>query len=241
MDKNKNKKTVFSPLREEIDQGISNSRDPENSNLPALAARITTMYSPWYTRTCPECKHKFREGDRVRLCPNCERAYHDDDQYHLHCWQQHFSGPEKACTKGGVDRFTRQMEPGCDFNWQGHFPDELKNAAGENEITASRIPEVTSDFLKGVQTIWKPFGDEKVIEVAEDDYIVGHNCPWCRFKIRAGDRVVKCPCGNCETYFHNDLYRHLECWNEWNCIEGKHYCPTTGERYKTQFTLKNES
>src|SRR5262245_62056160 len=48
-------------LRQEIEGGIAASRDPVNASLPELAARLTTIYSPWYTRTCPECKDKFRE------------------------------------------------------------------------------------------------------------------------------------------------------------------------------------
>lgn len=79
-------------LRQEMEARIVASRDPENAGLPGLVSRTTTIYSPWYTRTCPECRHKFRENDRVRLCLACGQAYHDDDQYNLYCRQTHFGG-----------------------------------------------------------------------------------------------------------------------------------------------------
>lgn len=58
--------------------------------------------------------------------------------------------------------------------------------------------------------------------------MIGHKCPWCRFHIRIGDCVVQCPCGNCNTWFHDDLYRHLTCWNAWHGPQGNKYCPVTG-------------
>ena len=71
---------------------------------------------------------------------------------------------------------------------------------------------------------------ETTLEVKQGDPIVGRKCPWCRFMIRAGDRVVKCPCGKCSAYFHNDIFRHLTCWNDWNDSKGNDYCPITGAR-----------
>ena len=65
-------------LRNAFTTGFAAARDPLNADLPPLAARVTTIYSPWYTRTCPECCHKFREADRVRRCPSCGQVYHDD-------------------------------------------------------------------------------------------------------------------------------------------------------------------
>lgn len=219
-----------SRLREEVQVGIQASRDPKNAGLPDLYPRQTTMYSPWYTRTCPECKHRFREGDRVRICPKCGRAYHDDDQYQLHCWQDHFADGN-VCRERGIDPITDQPREGCDYTWSGTFPDE-----GQDEQTpspaspAQRIPHVTEQFLSGLEIFWTPFGEENVLEVPQGSPIVGHECPWCRFQIRAGDRVVKCPCGKCNTYFHNDIFRHLACWNEWNGSDGNDYCPTTSAK-----------
>jgi hypothetical protein len=42
--------------------------------------------------------------------------------------------------------------------------------------------------------------------------------------------VVRCPCGQCDTYFHDDVFRHLTCWDEWNGSRGHDYCPTTGAK-----------
>jgi hypothetical protein len=216
-------------LYEEIKAGIAASRDPTNAGLPDPTTRkTTTIYSHWYTRTCPECKHKFREGDRVRLCPQCEQAYHDDDQYHLYCWQKHFAN-DSVCRKERYDPIAEVKRKGCDYRWSGTFPDESEDV-GEEALPARRVAEVTGQFLHGLENVWSPFGEEAVFEVEAGSPIVGHNCPWCRFQIRAGDRVVKCPCGKCDTYFHDDIFRHLTCWDDWNGSRGNDYCPTTGAR-----------
>lgn len=215
-------------IRVEIDAGISESRDPQNAGLPDLYRRTTTMYSPWYTRACPECKHNFREGDRVLLCPRCGQAYHDDDRYNLHCWQEHFADG-KVCKKDRYDHIAERQLKGCDYVWSGKLPEEEK-AGGDETQPTRRIARVTSQFLQGLERLWKPFGEETVKEIEEGSPIVGHKCPWCRFQIRAGDRVVKCPCGDCETYFHDDIFRHLTCWDDWNGSQGNNYCPTTGAR-----------
>jgi len=215
-------------LREEIDAGRAASRDPDNAELPDLYARQTTIYSPWYTRTCPECKHKFREGDHARLCPVCGQAYHDDDQYELACWQDHFADGS-VCRESRTDPISGVYRQGCDYRWSGIFPDESKDAEAESQ-PARRVFEVTTQFLRGLENVWSSFGEEAVFEVEAGTPIVGRKCPWCRFQIRAGDRVVKCPCGDCDTYFHDDIFRHLTCWNEWNGSQGNDYCPTTGAK-----------
>ncbi len=216
----------------EIDLGMASSRDPVNAFLPDLYARTTTIYSPWYTRTCPVCRHKFREGDRVRLCPGhqgkpCSQAYHDDSQYNLHCWHTHFTDGN-VCKASGYDRFAERHIEGCRFTWSGEFPDQ--GQTGAQAAPPSRNPILVRQFEAGLESVWQAFGEHDVILAQPGDFFIGHNCPWCRFQVRAGDHVVKCPCGRCETYFHDDIYRHLECWNEWNGSQGLFFCPTTGSR-----------
>ena len=219
-----------SQLREQIRAGRLASRDPINAGLPDLYLRQTTIYSPWYTRTCPECKHKFREGDMVRLCPKCGRAYHDDGQYQLHCWEAHFAD-DGVCRVGGTDPITGLERESCDYTWSGIFPEAGQDGAPSTPgRPAQRIASVTKQFLRGLEALWTPFGEEDVFEVPPESRIVGHKCPWCRFQIRAGDRVVRCPCGQCDTYFHDDVFRHLTCWDEWNGSRGHDYCPTTGAK-----------
>jgi hypothetical protein len=223
-----------SRLRDEIEAGLAASEDPKNAGLPDLYLRQTTMYSLWYTRTCPECKHKFREGDMVRICPRCGRVYHDDDQHQLHCWQEHFAAGG-ACQEVGIDPITDQPRVTCDYTWPGDFPDESQAGRETAPPTSTqRIPYVTEQFMNGLETFWTPYGEENVLEVPRGSQIVGHECPWCRFQIRAGDRVVKCPCGKCNTYFHNDIFRHLTCWNEWHGSEGNDYCPTTSAKIERE-------
>lgn len=209
-------------LRAQFELGKRAAQDPANAELPELYLRTTTIYSPWFTLTCPECQHTFREGDKVRLCPECGQAYHDDAHYGLHCWQQHFAGG-RVCKRGGYDFFSEMDQPGCAFTWDGELPD----APTAQNAAQARNPAVTAQFQAGLRREWTAFGNAKVIEVETGSHLVGRKCPWCKFDIRAGDRVVKCPCGKCNTYFHDDLYRHLTCWNAWSGARGNDYCPTT--------------
>ncbi len=211
-------------LRHEIDVGIALAADPANANLPELAIRVTTGHSPWYTQTCKVCEHKFREGDEVRLCPECGEPYHDDDQYDLHCWTGHF-------TDAGGCKGSR-----CDYAWSGFLPEERAvNKADDEGVRPHISPAelLVTQFVTGVETMWRPFGEQKVEKVQPGSSIVGRKCPWCRFTVRAGDWVVACPCG-CGAYFHQDVFRHLTCWNEWNGVEGNDYCPITGRSYEQE-------
>lgn len=214
-------------LRAEFQAGLASSRDPQNADLPELALRTTTLYSRWFTQICPVCRQTFREGDQVRICPKCGRVYHADAQYHLLCWQQHFAN-DQPCMVARINPFDNAPIPGCDFRWAGG-PAHPGERPGAPHSPVARIAQLTTGFLGGLNQIWKPFGDEQVLEVQPSDTrLIGKECPWCRFQVRAGDRVVKCPCGKCETYFHDDIFRHLTCWNEWNGSRGNNYCPTTG-------------
>ncbi len=224
-------------IRDEMNLGIAMAADPDNADLPELTIRTTTINSPWYTRTCQICKHKFREGDQVRLCPRCAEAYHDDNQYGLHCWQKKFEAGE-ICTPGGIDRFTEQEIPGCDFTWSGPLPDETAADGPAVEIASPRSsPPVSlvTQFVTGLEKVWSPFGQQHPEKVETGSTIVGRSCPWCRFLVRAGDWVVACPCG-CGAFFHQDVFRHLTCWNEWNGVEGNDYCPITGRSYQKEDT-----
>lgn len=215
-------------LRDELDAGNVVARDPENADLPKDAVRTTTMYSAWYVRTCPQCKQKFRTGDRVRLCPACEQAYHEDDLYHLDCWREHFADG-RVCRHPRINPHTSVEESGCPYR-----PSELSGAATpshEAPRRAARLARTTAQFLAGLEECWKPYGQQPVIVVDDDSPIIGYPCPWCRFNVRAGDRVVKCPCGKCNTHFHDDIYRHMTCWNNWKFGSGGNdYCPITGEK-----------
>jgi hypothetical protein len=226
-------------LRREMEEGISAARDPANAGLPDLAPRVTTIYSHWYTRACPVCKNKFRDDDRVRLCPLCEQAYHDDDSYHLHCWQARFRNGG-ACKVSRYDQILEAEEEGCEYHWSGTFSHQDGNAPRHSQPQQRRVALITAHFLQGLEAIWKPYGEESVFEVEEDSSIRGHHCPWCRFQVRAGDRVVKCPCGRCSTYFHNDVFRHLTCWNDWNGSRGNDYCPTTGAKISVRAMTDGE-
>ncbi len=222
----KSKNSLKARIADEIEAGIASSQDPENAGMPDLSPRNTHRYSPWYTRTCPQCKLKFREDDQVRLCPQCDQAYHDDEQYNLRCWGRHFA-KGRVCKEDRTDPITDIYRKGCDYRQSGRLPDQ--NDDERPDVSAfRRVEPVGAQFLSGLENIWTPYGQEKLVVVNEDDTMVGLKCPWCRFFIRAGDHAVKCPCGKCNTWFHMDIYRHLTCWNEWNGARGHDHCPTTG-------------
>jgi hypothetical protein len=201
-------------LRAEADLGIDMASDPVNANLPDLYLRVTTLHSRWFSRRCRVCHDKFREGDQVRLCPACKDAYHDDGQYGLDCWRRQFAGGGK-CKEGARP---------CDFSWPGPLPDE--GSAAQAPPPAGLLAQ----FLGGLEAVWRPFGSQKTRRVELGSRLVGRACPMCRFPVRAGDWVVACPCG-CGTHFHQDVFRHLTCWNSWNGAEGHDHCATTLRRY----------
>jgi hypothetical protein len=218
-------------LHGEVGAGITLAADSVNAGLPHLAVRVTTMYSLWYARTCRVCLYKFREGDRVRLCPSCQVAYHDDEQYALFCWQRRFAGGA-VCTPPGRGRFST---PGrgplrCDFTWTPG-PSERRQREDRRPVSAGPSPLQTG-FLAGLETVWRPYGERKCIEVTHDSPEVGRCCPWCRFGIRPGDRVVACPCRRCGAYFHQDVLHRLTCWNEWHGVRGNGFCPILGAPYE---------
>ncbi len=217
-------------LRQEMAAGVSMAKDPDNADLPALAIRTTTRYSPWFMSSCSVCHNKFREGDYVRLCPQCDKAYHDDSQFELHCWQDRFAD-EQQCTQGGKDRFSEQKIEPCTFRWSGSLPDTQDELI--EETAAAPPADLSARFVGGLRTVWQPFGDQLAVKVRSGDPIVGRNCPWCRFRVRVGDWVVACPC-DCGTFFHQDVSRHLTCWNEWNGVEGNDFCPNTGRSYNKE-------
>lgn len=215
-------------LRQAFEAGIKMSIDPQNANLPPLTLRTTTPHSPWFMTNCTICQNQFREGDLVRLCPRCEKPYHDDPQFNLTCWMQKFSAGG-ICTVANLDvRFSPQIIPACEYTWDGLLPDK---ADFMRSPAASLSSESVNQFVAGLRTSWPTFDDKQIYKVQSGDPMVSRICPWCRLRIRAGDWVVECPCG-CGTYFHEDIFRHLTCWNEWNGVEGNEYCPNTGRPYK---------
>jgi len=247
MQTNPKKNPLKQRMIQEIELGKKDAQDPENATLDELYIRKTSIYSPWFQMQCPECEFQFRENDRVRLCPSCGQAYHDDSQFHLHCWHQHFKENNVCKKSGGRSRVMmkkkkrKKSKPqssqkhmqGCGYQWNGILPDsELENSRHLEEKQPMAV--MVNQFMQGLETMWSPFGDHQVIIVKSGDHMIGNQCPICRYKIRVGDRVIKCPCGKCETYFHDDLFRHLTCWNDWNGSEGNNFCPTTGEEIKQE-------
>lgn len=227
----------------EVELGIALSADPVNANLPDLAIRVTTLNSPWFARICQVCKDRFREGDRVRLCPNCEDAFHDDSQYDLHCWHKKFAGGA-ICKEGGPDNFNEGggSLPRCEFSYSSlsHIETPIP-AFDKTSSHNSPAALLVTQFVGGIETTWRPFGEQRSIKVVRGSPAVGHNCPWCRFRVRIGDWVVTCPCqSNCGTYFHQDVFRHLTCWNGWNGVEGNNFCPNTGAPYP-EITTKDRT
>ncbi len=245
------KATLKEQIGEEMEVGIALSADPINANLPDLALRTTTINSAWFGQICGVCKDKFRDGDLVRLCPNCAEPFHDDSRYDLLCWQKKFTSGA-ICKKGAIDDRFDQDGSGlqrCEFSLPfasspdgqpsvSSFEDGLSEERRSHHSPAALLVE---QFVGGIEAKWRPFGELKSIKVTPEKALAGHRCPWCRFYVRVGDWVVKCPCqSNCGTYFHQDIFHRLTCWNEWNGVEGNDFCPNTGVEYPESVKNKKE-
>jgi hypothetical protein len=92
------------------------------------------------------------------------------------------------------------------------------------------IPEsIRGRFLQGLHTHWHPEGHLQCPVVEPGSPLVGRQCPICRHTIRPGDSVVLCPCGrDCGGVFHQDITRHLTCWDTWSRSAQRTYCAFTG-------------
>lgn len=228
----------------EMQKGITLSADPLNANLPDLSPRMTTIHSAWFGQICRVCKDKFREGDQVLLCPKCSEPFHNDSRYNLNCWQKKFSTGAK-CKEGAVDdRFDQggsDVER-CDFSLSSAYsaasnilpsaPVAMDGLVEMKPLQRSPDALLVKQFVGGIETMWRPFGELENIKITSEMALAGRKCPWCRFYIRVGDWVVQCPCqSNCGTFFHQDIFHHLTCWNGWNGVEGNDFCPNTGVEY----------
>ena len=190
--------------------GIEQSKDKTNAILPEFSLRKTTLDSSWFLEKCKICKNYFREDDLVRLCPKCGEAFHDDKNYNLYCWELQLENGQQCICGEAIDY-------------------EKINDTQDNFRS---LLSVDQSFIEGLEETWKPFGEQKVLTVLPNSSIVGLTCQICRYKIRIGDRVVKCPCSPiCLTFFHSDIFRNLNCWNYYNGFLGKDYCPTSSRVY----------
>jgi len=225
------KSVLLKELFHEFNQGLLAAKDPENAYLPRDARRKTTLYSDWFTRKCPECGLDFREGDMVMLCPKCLQAYHSDDYFSLNCWDKHFSNGQ-VCRDAVYDHFDNRYDPGCPYVLdESHKSEESTRQTNEHSID---IPEINKQFMNGLAVHWKSFDDLSEKKVRPNDLIVGQICQWCGSSIRPGDRVVKCPCGKCQSHFHNDMHRQQFCWNEWNQSKKRDYCIQSGRGIESE-------
>ena len=219
-DKSRYKSSLERKIEAQFKKGFRVARDPHNSLLPDNALKQTTIYSDWYTKECTECKLVFREEDQVRVCPKCGDAYHEDLRYNLACWSDNVE--DGMCPCGDFELLDEPLP---------QKPEEEEQ--GQSGVFAG----VHEQFYEGLRSSWKDFGEESIrVQIAQDgDPVIGKRCPMCRFKIRPGDRYIQSPCG-CLTFFHNDLFRHLSCWNNWNGKDGKGHCPVSGQKCSFQHT-----
>ncbi len=209
-------------IKKEIDKGKEIANDPINALLPDHAIRVTTITSDWFTQECEHCNLNFREEDHVHVCPKCEDAYHEDKRYNLNCWTNS-QEKEGLCPCGEFSLTTDSKE-------------EDKNIASDQASSTVNLESIYEHFTNGMKNKWQSFGGEEieVLTAQSGSKAIGKSCPMCRFKIREGDRYVESPCG-CKAYFHNDIFRHLTCWNNWKGRGKKAHCPISGEPCKVQF------
>ena len=198
-------------LLTEFEKGEFSARDPENADLPDGAPRKTTIYADWLIDDCENCDHPFRLGDMVKVCPSCNSAFHEDDRFPLLCWTE-VSKSEGEC-------------PSCGTSWTK----EENKSDEDKEGTRESYAEVAKIFTSGMLDTWKAFGDVPVRRAEKGDSVIGKNCPMCDYQIRRGDHYVTSFCkGKCKVYIHNDIFRNLTCWNNWQGMQGKRHCFISG-------------
>lgn len=185
-----------------IQRGLAIARDPQNAHITdPHTPRITTIYSPWYSEICLRCGHTLREDDQVLPHPNRpERYLHEDPATGFGCWSR----------------------------LQG-LPLLVTLAEDTPELAAVR-----EQFLAGLHAHWTPEQANKRLDtlvVKRGDPWVLQICTICGHSVRVGDQVVRCPCGNpsCHGVFHQDITRHLTCWDTWGRTHYRQYCAFTGQ------------
>jgi hypothetical protein len=94
-------------------------------------------------------------------------------------------------------------------------------------------PTLREALLRGLQSVWNSMTEAEPVRPGAVE--IGRRCPICRHTVRAGDQIVRCPCGRqCGGVFHQDITRHLTCWSIWNNTGERNYCPFTGAPYLQQ-------
>lgn len=104
---------------------------------------------------------------------------------------------------------------------------------GQAPLHPQNVPvnmALRQQFLRGLETSWHLAGTMQLIVVQPKSPSIGKKCPICRHTVRTGDTVVRCPCGRpeCMGVFHQDVQRHLTCWDTWSVGMGRRYCAFTG-------------
>lgn len=92
--------------------------------------------------------------------------------------------------------------------------------------------QVHRAFLRGIEAEWTPVGHTRTERVEASSDLIGRKCPICRHTVRVGDHVVRSPgFERSGGVFHQDMTRHLTCWDTWNRSSRtgvRDYCAFTG-------------
>jgi hypothetical protein len=190
-------------LEQAIKRGFKLARDPQNALIrDPHTPRTTTIYSEWYRDVCPICHHTFREDDLVLPHPDPPASR---------------SSRRRRITMVHEDHRSALC---CWSALHGHIADQV--------ITPETHTQMRAAFLDGLHTHWHPDENLQTVVVAAGSRFVRLDCPICRHTVRAGDTVVLCPCGRCGGVFHQDITRHLTCWDTWSLSGHRTYCAFTG-------------
>jgi hypothetical protein len=188
-------------LKQAMLDGIEIARDPLNARITVPEeSRITTMYSFWYVQVCRVCLHTFREGDLVRPDPRYPRTL-DQPGKMLH-----------EDPRYGLFCWSRATS---------HAPEKVP-------VPARCSQEISEAFLRGLHKHWHAAGSTPTELVTSDSPLVGRICPVCRHTVCPGDQVMQCPCAfDCGMVFHQDIARHMTCWDTWYRVGRRNYCALT--------------
>ncbi|MFF5290776.1 hypothetical protein [Paractinoplanes globisporus] len=121
---------------------------------------------------------------------------------------------------------------------------ELPGVCHDPAKKAPSAPVLAADvaeFAEGVEAVWGS-GDTPVRTLGADDWRVARppapmqrtRCLVCAHTLRAGERVVVCPCNpgrpECAATIHRDPAAGLTCWETWRPAGTVTSCPITMAR-----------
>jgi hypothetical protein len=176
---------MINELQQMLDRGIAMARDPLNA---------ASLHDPQAARVTTLYSSWLLEYCRV-----CHHTFREDDIVRPHFELSDVMLHEDART--GLMCWSRVQQ----------LPVSQPLLAQLEDIDEN----LREEFMRGLRIHWNPAKDAQAILVPSRSNLIGLKCPICRHTVRGGDWVVPCSCNRCGGVFHQDITRHLTCWETW--------------------------